>query len=82
MERDAYYKWRERMDAEEIRFFRRKNGDRPMEMLSSSWNGGTGMVNCNYVLDEKAKRYAADVRICFTKLEPLSDMEVIALAAT
>lgn len=86
MARDAYYKWREQMDREGIRFFRHKDWQRfkaravPLELLSSSWTGTSGMVNCRYVL-ERPKGWSQETTVPFHKLEPLNDMEVIALCA-
>lgn len=85
MERDAYSAWRERMDKEGIRFFRRKGirykGEPgPVELLSSSWNGTTGEVYCRYIL-ERPKGWSQDAIICYTRLEPINEMEVIAICA-
>jgi hypothetical protein len=74
-----YYAWREKMDAERVRFFRDKKRGFILELLSSSWDGYTGRVHCNYVLGRDG---FDGVTVDYHVLEPLNDMEVIALCAS
>ena len=80
MTRLFFWEWWRRMQDEGIRFFRHKENGALMEALDAKWNGATGMVYLGKVFDER--RYPVHrYRVCYTKLEPLNDMEVIAHCA-
>jgi hypothetical protein len=79
--RRSFFRWLKGMDESGIVFFRHKlNPDRLLERIEAKWNGGTGMVYLKEPFDER--RYPHHRwRVCYTNLEPLNAMEVLALAA-
>ena len=77
-ERHIFWEWQRRIQDEGIRFFRHKENGKVLESIEMSWNGGTGMVRAKELFDER--RYPEHRwKVCYTKLEPLNAMEVIAI---
>jgi len=77
--RQIFWEWQKKMNADRVRFFRDKRRGFILEMLSSSFDGYTGRVHCNYVFG----RAGFDaVTVDYVVLEPMNEMEVLAWAAS
>jgi hypothetical protein len=77
--RRTFFAWQQAMEEQGVSYFRDKHRGDLLRMTSSNWDGWTGRVRCRYLFKRGLRE---SVIVDYTVLEPLTDMEVLALSTS